>query len=371
MNRRNTPDVRPLVDRLVNREPSAVEELRGQLPSILKRNLEAFQRAVPNCARCEKSLIPHVGYAAASGFLNATNGQETAAFVAYAERLRLSDLYHASACLPWRHYPVPDAHGDTSAVQSLHQIVMQRIYPTLRKKYGRDQCVDDAVDQLTAHVLLPATDGEARLAAYSGRCRLDSWLTTIGVNMVNSCLRGHRAIGEDDNSTAAAPERVGSHAGESEQSLVFIRRFYQYIVELVHGVADEERLSRIAEAFSLTDLEREKYRSGLTDRQKLVFQLLYFKGMSPSAVAELLLVTRPCINHFVNIYRERLRVLAFAVIDEIADVADVSVDVIIESLTELLQFFRRREWDSEWEELSKGGDAFQQFVDELRRHRDA
>ncbi len=370
MNRKNTPDVRPLADRLVNREPSAVEELRGQLPSILKRNLEAFQRAVPNCTRCEKSLTPHVGYAAASGFLNGANQNQGETLCSYAEQLRISDLYHASACLPWSHYPVPEADADAAAVQFLNQIVLDRTYPTLRKRYGRDQCVDDAIDQLTAHVLLPAKDGAPRLASYGGRCRLDSWLTTIGVNLVNSCLRSHRAIGDDETSTNAAAERVGGQPIESRQSMIFIRRFYQYIVELVYGVADEERLSRIAQAFGMTDLEKKKYRAGLTDRQKLVFQLLYFKGMLPSAVAELLMVTRPCINHFVNIYHERLRVLAFAVIEELADVTNVSVDTIVESLTELLQFFRRREWDSEWEDLSKNGDAFQQFVDELRRQRE-
>ena len=359
-----------LANRLARREQNAVEEFGQKLPILLQRNHEQFRRAVPGCIRVAESLTPHVGYAAARGYLASAEDDRTSQpFVRYTEQLRVFDLYHASACLPWDHYPVPHPDRDLAAVNLLNDIVHKRVYPTLRKRYGSDHCVEEAACELVGHVLLPGQDGEPRLASYHGRSRLESWLTAICWNLVRSLFRAKQAVGEADSEAAQPAEPIDTRTPDDQKAMRFVRQFYRHIVELVDGVVDPARLDKIAEHFSWSEREKALYRAGLTDRQKIVFQMLYFKGMPPSEVASILNVSRSYISQCIKLYRERLQDVAFDVIEELADAANVSVEVIFSELEELLKFFQRREWEPEWEALAKDDDQFARFLNELRQQR--
>lgn len=358
-----------LASRLARRDNHSHDSFRKGFPSVLHRRYLEFTRQVSACRRRDESLTPHVSFAVACSYLKVT-ATARLSLETYLDGLRICDLYHAAACLRWDAYAVPEPDVDPAAVRALSEIVRKKVYPTLLKRYGRDQCVEDAIDELPGHVMLPGQDGDVRLAQYSGRSRLDTWLTTVGIRLVVSCLTGKRAAGEDESEgdERAAPASQGL-SPTMKTARDFIRQFYPSVVELVNGVRDPLRLQKLAERTGMSDREKQQYRQGLTDRQKIVFQLLYFKGLSPAETARILDVSRPYISQSIKLFRDRLCVLASAVIEDLADNSGVSPDVIIEGLDGLLQFFRRREWDSEWEDISVGNDALQNFLDDLLKQR--
>lgn len=358
-----------LAESLKRRDDHSHDSFRRGFSSILRRRYLEFTQRVSACRRGNESLTPHVSFAVARSYLQLTANSPTS-LEAYLEGLRVCDLYHAAACLPWDAYAVPEPDVDPVAVLALSEIVRKKVYPTLRKRYGGDQCVDDAIDELLGHVMLPGQDGDIRLAQYSGRSRLETWLTTVGIRMVVSCLSGKRAEGEDDSEGGErAPTESNGMPPTAKEAREFVRQFYPCVVELVNGVSDPVRLQKLADCSEMSDREKQQYRQGLTDRQKIVFQLLYYRGLSPAETARVLDVTRPYVSQCIKLYRDRLCLLAAAVIEELAETAGVSLDVIIDGLDRLLQFFRQREWDSEWEDLSMDNDALQAFLDDLRKQR--
>ena len=80
--------------------------------------------------------------------------------------LRAPDLFLAAAC----------AHGDAAAVRHLERSFLSRIDATVRRLDPSPAFIDEVRQQLRLHLLLPRREHPPRIAEYSGRGSLMSWI---------------------------------------------------------------------------------------------------------------------------------------------------------------------------------------------------
>lgn len=356
---------------LADRMRAAHSEFREEFRSTLDCAWEQFRLSCPSCQRCAQSLCPQVGVATGRGFVRSRETKDNLTpFSEYVDSLYLSDLHHASACLDWISWDVPESQSDPAAVAGLQVIAQSRIRPALLNRFRHNQCVDDAAGELSGHVLLPGQDGAPRLTAYDGRSELVTWLTSIAFRMVLTCLRKQRRQSDGETEAAEARQLNRSHPSpEAVHALPFIRRFYPHLVELVNGIQHPERRKWLEDKGDLPAREKDKFRQGLTDRQKIVFRMLYFRGIRASEAAEILGVSKAYISQCIRRYRERLAILAEGVIDELADEADIDRKVVIDELEKLFHFLASTEWDRTWQEVSGRDRQLLTFLQTLRnRH---
>ncbi|WP_150106111.1 RNA polymerase sigma factor [Rubinisphaera brasiliensis] len=350
---------------LSDREEAAHSDFRGSHQSLLDRAHGVFHKAVPACKRPAHTLSPHVGYAAGRGYARLYVEVEASREEGRSGRARnlgeflrtltLHDLHHAAACLQWNAYPIAEIDADdcdeaeqrdrrtwdsdSEAVRHLCVLVERRVLPYLRKRYRGSHLVQETIDSLPGHIMVDGEDGEVRLTQYSGRSALTTWLTGIAVRMVTDGLRrGDRAAVGEVGCEAQLEPTVETRDTDSTRAVAFVQRFMTLIARVY---------------------------AGLTDRQRLVFQLLYFRGMSPSAAAATLGVARPYVSKCIRIFRLRLAELARDVIDELAEATNVDRQVIIEELDQLLQFLRCRERDGTLRPADPLDDDLKRLLDDL------
>lgn len=354
---------------LAQHNETAEANFRHEFRAALGQSFRSFRTRVPDCQRESESLSPHVSSVSGRGYVRLLEaGDEHFNFNQYVDSLYLTDLYHASACLDWTAWRVPEPQCDRAAVAEVEALVHNRIRPTLLNRFRNQQCVEDVAGDLPGHVLLPGQSGQLRLVTYDGRSSLVTWMMSVAFRLVLTCLRNQdrNAVGEAGQKATLEPPAVADEPTGPERASQFIRRFYPHIVELVEGIHVPERTQWLDEVCELPAREKEKYRNGLTDRQKIVFRLLYYRGLRPSDAAEILGVSRAYVSQCVRKFCERLATLAQGVIDELADEANVDRDLIVDELERLFHFLTSSEWDSDWEDIS-ASDAAKAFLDALRR----
>lgn len=363
---------RELAERLARPGEAAHGEFVHEFQVALDAGDHRFRNRVPDCGRSPDSLSPHVGFVTGRGYCKSAGNGDTPTLSEYVDRLMLPDLTHASAVLDWTAWPVKNPTSDPAAVEALRALVQERIRPTLLKRFGKNQCVEDASDEVSGHVLMPGANGEVRLNSYEGRSLLVTWLTATAFRLVLSCLRtiDRAAVGEAECEAAGQPEGADDKPAGPEPAWPFVRRFYPHMVEVVEGIREPARQQWLDHESNIPEREKEKYRKGLTDKQKNVFRLLYFRGIEPARVAKILHVTKPYISQCIRKYCERLAVLAEGVINELADQADVDRSEIVEELKKLFEFLASVKWDSEWDDVTRDMPWLQDFLDDLRRNRE-
>jgi len=111
------------------------------------------------------------------------------------QALHVSDLYLACTCV----------HGVEGAVDCFERRYAMTITKALKKIRGIEMHVEDA-HQIIRHKLLVADDdAPPKLAAYSGRGSLESWVAIVSRRVALNWARGHRAHDDvDDYSLASA-----------------------------------------------------------------------------------------------------------------------------------------------------------------------
>jgi RNA polymerase sigma-70 factor (ECF subfamily) len=142
--------------------------------------IERGRRAWPAIAATDAALAPHLA-------------RHPAAEVSHAE-----DLFLAAACLA----------GDKAAIAAFDSGFLARI-PAIVRRVAKTQ---SAVDELAQHVrvvTLTATDGEPRLAQYSGRGPLAGWVRTVALNAALMAARPKRENVHASRDLAERAEEIG------------------------------------------------------------------------------------------------------------------------------------------------------------------
>jgi RNA polymerase sigma factor (sigma-70 family) len=382
----------------VTYKQEAHDELCALFADAIAAGWKNFMRCQPECCRPPETLTPQIasavdwGYGAYSS-RSAEKNQRPSTKNSYVERLNLADLHHAASCLRWDTYPVSSSaefpyEADSASVTGFLELIDQQVAPTLRRKFGGVQRVSDALDNLAGHVMVAGggdrvcsqsedlstgtdtpesgDDVQPRLARFSGRSTLVTWLTGIGIRLVLDRLRNRDRDASGDTDCNFNSDSQGQSSDLPERAQVFLRKFFPSVVELYFGITDSQKLGQVADASDIPVQLRNALRGGLTDRQKLVFQMLYFHGSSPSQVADILGVSRPYVSQCISSFRMRLSILARQVTEELAAATSVDAAEIGGLLDKLLEFLRHREWDSEWDEMARDDDDLQHFVRELK-----
>jgi RNA polymerase sigma-70 factor (ECF subfamily) len=118
-----------------------------------------------------------------------------AAIIGFVKGLHCSDLYLASACALYSPGgPKPNAISSADETGSLAWKVFETTYKgyirSLARFFHRGGFIaDDVADNILADLFLPEHSGVSRIASYSGRSSLSTWLRVIVCNRAINALR--------------------------------------------------------------------------------------------------------------------------------------------------------------------------------------
>jgi RNA polymerase sigma-70 factor (ECF subfamily) len=110
------------------------------------------------------------------------------------DAIHAADLWLTAAC----------AAGDPAAIAAFDE----RLIAPLDRVLGQAGLAGDQIDEVKQELrrkLLVAEDGRARIADYSGRADLRTWMRTAAVRAGIDLVRRHRDVSLDDEDLAALP----------------------------------------------------------------------------------------------------------------------------------------------------------------------
>ena len=215
--------------------PPARDRLAAAAPALdvlLAARWQAARRAWPTVALAAADFC---AYAAARVPVTVESVDAIAA-------LRLDELYLACACVA----------GDPAALAALEAHYLPVVGAALGRMQLDHAAADEVKQRLRRRLFTREGAREPKIAAYSGRGDLGSWLRAVGVRLALKLLRTEHDQPRSDN------ERVARAAGDVDAELRYFKSHYRPLFraafsEAVAGLdaADKELL-------------REYYGSGLT-----------------------------------------------------------------------------------------------------------
>jgi RNA polymerase sigma-70 factor, ECF subfamily len=179
-----------------------------------------------------------------STLLNATEGR---ALEEELERLALADLYLACAC----------AHRVPGAVEALERHHLAKLPRRLKYVGQPEETVEDVCQQVRIHLLVGTAESPPKIAEYTGRGSLSSWLKAIGVRMLLKRVGANREEPEDD--VVAVLEETPTPGRGPELELIkqrYQRDFRQALSESFNTLPREQRhLLRLRYVDRLTQVQ--------------------------------------------------------------------------------------------------------------------
>ncbi|MFP2928548.1 sigma-70 family RNA polymerase sigma factor [Pyxidicoccus sp. 3LG] len=139
-------------------------------PSVLEQRLSrAWEEARTRWPGVELSAPLFVAHVAS----RLPEAQPDSPLEPLVEELSLSELYLACACV----------HGIPSAIESFDRHYLAKLPAMLRGPGQSAELIEDVCQQARLKLLVPTPDGEPRLAAYTGRGALLSWVRVTASRM--------------------------------------------------------------------------------------------------------------------------------------------------------------------------------------------
>jgi RNA polymerase sigma-70 factor (ECF subfamily) len=264
----------PVGARLAN-EPAEIE-------AAISAQLAAGRSAWPEFALAPDDFARHLGTVVAS---EASPVQALAGLYA-------ADLYLACAC----------AGGDATALRALDIHYLQPTLAALsahRTTADRDEELGQA---LRMRLLVAEPGATPRIAAYSGRAPLLSWLRTVTSRLAFDLHRQGQRIGPADDVDLSRLRAAGP-----DPELDYLKRLYS--AEL--GRALVETLA------------------GLSVREANMVRLHYLDGMSMEAIASLFRISRRTVHRSITRSRREIFDKTRALLSERLDISQSEFDTIM------------------------------------------
>ena len=212
----------------------------------------------------------------------------------FVKGLHSSDLYLASACA--RHSP-GGAAGQQDDFSVQQASVAWKIFETTYKGYIRNLArffhrtgfiADDLADNILADLFLPERSGVSRIASYSGRSSLSTWLRVIVCNRAINALRSnsHLAHGRE-----MQPDIADEPSLTSVELTLRARRY---------GPALEDSFAAACRT--------------LTPRQRLILLWRYEQGLQLGQIARLLGIHQSNVTRQLERMQNKLRSEVIAIL---------------------------------------------------------
>jgi RNA polymerase sigma-70 factor (ECF subfamily) len=172
---------------------AADAELRAQLERVLAAALSGARAAWPRIALADEDFVRCLA--------RHTPADRRHLVVALPTQ-HVADLYLACAC----------AQGVPAALAELERLYIRKTAAYLTRLRPTPQLIDETQQALRARLLVPAQEadgssGERRIAQYSGRGALESWMCAAAIRCALTLLKRDRRQG-------FAAERIEPHAAE-------------------------------------------------------------------------------------------------------------------------------------------------------------
>ena len=148
------------------------------------------------------------------------------------ESLALADLYLACACV----------HGVPAAIDSLERHYLAKLPMALAYLKQPAAMLDDVCQMVRMHLLLGMSGGRPRLAEYTGRGSLQSWIRVIAARM--SLKQAAPAPETPEEDVFAALEALPAPGANAELELIkrrYHREFRQAVREAFDSLSSEQR----------------------------------------------------------------------------------------------------------------------------------
>lgn len=149
------------------------------------------------------------------------------------EQLALEDLYLACACV----------HGVPSAIETLEREYLAKLPGLLGHiKLPSATTLDDVCQMVRTHLLLPTDKAVPRIAEYTGRGALMSWIRVVAVRMALRQRASDRETPEENR--LAALEALPAPGPDAEFDLIkrrYHREFRQATREAFASLPSEQR----------------------------------------------------------------------------------------------------------------------------------
>lgn len=185
------------------------------------------------------------------------------------ERIMAADLYLACAC----------ARGIAPALAAFERVHLTQIPSILGYMHQSAAFVED-VGQMVRERLLVSNDGPPRIAEYSGRGALASWVKVVVTRMALDILRAVRELPDDD---AVAQQALP--APDDDPELAAMRRHYQ---------PDFRRAVR--DAFAMLSRER-----------RHLLHLQYIEQLTTAEIGALFQVSQATASRWLQAARRAVR----------------------------------------------------------------
>ncbi len=173
------------------RPEATSEALEGTLRALCER----VQREWPGLAVPPSDFVRHLARCLLEGRPVEAQLEESMA----GSGLHLADLYLAYGC----------AKGDAAAQDALNARVFPRVFASL-DRLDKDIDVDELLQQVRMHLLMPAPGTDSPLLAYRGRGSLANWLRAVALRLGLRVPRGQARPLSAEDLTAALniPDRT-------------------------------------------------------------------------------------------------------------------------------------------------------------------
>jgi RNA polymerase sigma factor (sigma-70 family) len=309
---------RRLAERLRAQDGQAVAELMPRCAVPLRQAWSELQRELPTLRSSLDNLLPSAGRAIGMAYL-ACPAEDEESLAGFAARLHLKDLLLVAGFLA----------GDPEAVGRVQEIIHAQVRPILFKRLS-GKCppdlLNDSLAELAGHhfeiIGKGEHKGQQRLATFTGRSRLDTWLFATARNLVLNKLRT-RSRGPTLMSGQEALLATGKVDASPSQAL------------LNHEAEQRGKHLREQLVLRLQQALRE-----MPERRRLVAVLRWVQGLPPSQIAERLGVSRPAVSEQLHRACEQFEQAVGAIAREIATEANRKpadiMTLLLDQLGELL-----------------------------------
>jgi RNA polymerase sigma factor (sigma-70 family) len=170
--------------------------------------------------------------------------------------------------------------GDEAANEAILSVIRGQVRGTLRRRFGDQPHVREALANLSSHLFLAGRDEACRLKLYRGEASLDSWM--VGIAMRLAINEGRRKRPASLAPHTLPPVRSSSSSDDN----------------LVESQAETLRKK-------LTRLVREA-QDQMTDQERVVFRMVYALQRTPSQVASDLNLSRARISQVLKSLRAKV-----------------------------------------------------------------
>lgn len=182
--------------------------------------------------------------------------------------IHAADLYLACGCLA----------KDDVALAEADTKILPSVIPALQKVNAPDAAREDAIDRLRHVMLFGEGEKPPKIAKYSGRGPLRSWLSVAAVRDLLGALRSNKEIPVDEDAL------VRNAAADQDPALTQLKKQYR---------------KEFAEAFTAA-------LAALSSRERVLLRHYYIDGLGSDVLAKLHRVHRVTITRWLNRIKENL-----------------------------------------------------------------